>query len=222
KIAIKKLGDKYEPLATALACFGVDDVEIYINAGRAGVARALAAETPILCLGADVAAASTPHNRFLLGRVVATVAEGVATVSELRDGELAWTFAAALRAVDAPVPPGLAELVANDDTSIAERAKQLKKELSRKAKASIQELARSKAAHLTGVDELKRAALGVGQRAGLAWCGDLAVALSVLDVGRGGRAIVDSQAGLDLVAWSVSEEHLYLRDKLGISLNGAR
>jgi Tfp pilus assembly protein PilF len=218
KLAIKRLGDRYEPLATALACFGVDNVDIYINAGRTGVARALAAETPILCLGADVAGAATPHNRFLLGRVVATIAEGVATLPELRDGELAWTIAAALRAVDAPLPPDLAELVANDDTSIAERAKVLKKELGRKARAMVVELARSKGNYLGAVDELKRTALGVGHRAGLLWCSDLAVALSVLDVGKGGRAITDSQPALELTAWSVSEEHLRLREMLGLEL----
>jgi len=222
KVAVKKLGDKYEPLATALACFGVDDVEIYISSGRTGVARALAADTPILCLGADVAGAGNPHNRFLLGRVVATVAEGVATLPELREGELAWTIAAALRAVDAQLPPALAEQVIADETSIAERAKLLKKELSRKAKAALQELVRTKGAQLVGVEEFRRAALAVGHRAGLVWCADLSIALSVLDVGKGGRQLTDSQFALDLTAWSVSEEHLKLREKLGVSLKGAR
>jgi tetratricopeptide (TPR) repeat protein len=222
KVAIKKLGDKYEPLATALACFGLEDVEIYISAGRAGVARALSAETPILCLGADVAAAAKPHERFLLGRVVATLAEGVTTLPDLREGELASMIAAALRAADAPLPPGLAEQVASDDNVIAERAKLLKKALGRKPKALVVELARAKAKQLTDIDELRRAALAVGQRAGVLWCSDLAVALSVLDVGKGGRALIDSQPALELTAWYVSEEHLYLRDQLGISLRGPR
>jgi tetratricopeptide (TPR) repeat protein len=221
RIALKKLGDRYEALATALFAFGIDDVDIYINAGRNGFARALAAETPMLCLGADVAAAATPHTRFLLGRTVATIAEGIATLPELRDGELAWTIAASLRAVDVPLPAAVAELVLNDETSVAERAKLIKKELSRKAKAAVIELARSKGNYLGAVDELKRAALSVGHRAGLAWCGDLGVALSVLDVGRGGRSITDSNMGLELTAWSISEEHLRLREKLGIRL-GAR
>lgn len=222
KLAVKKLGDKYEPLATALAAFGLEDVDIYINAGRTGFARALAAETPILCFGADVAAASTPHNRFLLGRAVATLADGVATLSELRDGELAWTFAAALRAVDAQVPAGLGEQVVGDDTSIAERAKVLKKELARKAKQIVVQLAQQKPGELAAVDAFKRAALGVGQRAGLLWASDLGVALSVLDVGKGGRAITDSPAALDLCAWSVSDDHLRLREKLGLSSKGTR
>jgi len=222
KVALKKLGDKYEPLATALACFGIDDAEIYINAGRAGFARALAAETPILCLGADVAAASTSHNRFLLGRVVATVAEGVATLAELRDGELAWTLVAALRAVDAKVPPPLAEEAVGEDTSIAERAKILKKELARKSKQIIAQLAQSKASEINDVERLRTAAGSVTNRAGLLWASDLAVALSVLDVGKGGRAVADSPAALDLAAWSVSDQHLRLREKLGLALKGSR
>jgi hypothetical protein len=222
KIAIKKLGDKYEPLATALACFGLEDVELYINAGRTGFARALAAETPILCLGANVAAAASPGDRFLLGRAVATLAEGVASLGELRDGELPWTIAAAVRAVDAQVPPALAELVVGDDTSIAERAKVLKKELSRKAKQVITSIVQTKGAELGNVDQLRRAAIAVGQRAGLVWGSDLAVALSILDVGKGGRMLTDSPAALELAAWSVSDDHLRLREKLGLSLKGSR
>ena len=39
KLAMKKLGDKYEPLATALACFGIEEAELYISSGRTGFAR---------------------------------------------------------------------------------------------------------------------------------------------------------------------------------------
>ncbi|MBA3462872.1 MAG: hypothetical protein H0T46_23150, partial [Deltaproteobacteria bacterium] len=77
RIALKKLPPQYEPLAAALACFGIEDVEIYISAARVGMARALAAETPILCIGADVATAAMPQHRFQLGRAVATLAEGM-------------------------------------------------------------------------------------------------------------------------------------------------
>ncbi|MDB4954755.1 MAG: Tetratricopeptide 2 repeat protein, partial [Myxococcales bacterium] len=221
KIAVKKLGDKYTALAVALANFGIEDLEIYISAGRSGIARAFAAETPILCLGADVAAGSGPQQRFLLGRSIATIAEGVATLPELRDVELGWTIAAALRAVDAAIPPVLAESVVGDDTSIADRAKILKKEMSRKAKATVQQLVQRNA-ELSDIDGLRRNALAVGHRAGLLWAGDLAVVLSLLDVGTGGRALTDSAPALDLVAWSVSEDYLKLRDKLGVALKGSR
>jgi tetratricopeptide (TPR) repeat protein len=218
RLALKKLGDKFEPLAVALAAFGLDDVELYINPNRTGVARALAGETPVLCLGAEVAAAATPTARFALGRAVAHAAEGIATLPDLRDGELEQLVAAALRAVDAALPAALAERIAGQEPSIAERAKLLKKELSRKARGAVQQLAQARAAELGDVDGLRRHALAVGQRAGLLWCGDLAVALALLDVGRGGRALIDSPWALELVSWSVSEAHLKLRDQLGVAI----
>jgi len=222
KLALKKLGDKYEPLATALACFGIEDVEIYISAQRAGFARALAGETPILCLGADVAGAQSSTSRFLLGRAVSTVAEGVAGLAELREGEVGWTIAAALKAADLALPVQLQELVVGEDTTVNERAKILKKEYNRKAKAAIAQVVQGKGAELAAIDELRRTALAAGQRTGLVWGSDLAVALQILDVGKGGRAITDSPAALDLVAWSVSNEHLELREKLQLSLKGSR
>ncbi|HUJ63353.1 MAG TPA: tetratricopeptide repeat protein [Kofleriaceae bacterium] len=222
RIAQKKLGDKYEPLATALGAFAVDDVELYVSANRPGTARALAAETPVLCLGADVAGAQTPSARFLLGRCVAQVAEGIATLGELHEGELAWTLAAALRACDAQLPPALADQVASDDNAIAERAKVLKKELSRKAKQTVLQLAQHRAAELGDVASLRGASVGAAQRAGLLWCGDLAVALALLDVGKGGRSLTDSAPALELVAWSVSETHLKLRERIGVALGAVR
>jgi tetratricopeptide (TPR) repeat protein len=222
RFAVKKLADKYEPLAAALACFGIEDVEVYISAGRAGFARALAAETPILLLGADVADARAPAQRFALGRTVAKIAEGVATLADLRESELEWTIAAALRACDVAPPADLAERVAGDEKSIAERAKLLKKELSRKARQAVQQLGHARAAELVDVESLRRSAHAVADRVGLLWAGDLAVALAQLDVGKGGRTLLDSPAALDLLAWSVSEDHLKLRDKLGIALKAAK
>jgi hypothetical protein len=98
----------------------------------------------------------------------------------------------------------------------------LKKELSRKAKQVVTSIVQTKAGELGNVDAFKRAALAVGHRTGLLWSSDLAVALSILDVGKGGRAIADSPAALDLAAWSVSDDHLRLREKLGLALKGSR
>lgn len=219
---IKKLGDRYEPLASALASFAVEDAEIYISTGRDGVARALAAETPVLCLGADVAAAAAPLQRWLLGRAVATLAEGVATLGALREGELGWTIAAALRAIDVAIPPGLNTEVAGEDASIAERARILKKEMSRKAKATVQQIVQGRPGELAQVEAFRLGALAISDRAGLLWAGDLAVAHAQLDVGRGGRSLIDSRGALELTAWSVSEDHLKLRERLGVGLKGAR
>jgi tetratricopeptide (TPR) repeat protein len=222
RVPLKKLGDKYAPLATALTCFAIDDVELYISAARTGMARALAAELPILCLGSDVAAATQPQQRWLLGRAVATLAEGVATLAALREGELGWTIAAALRASDAPIPLALQSEIAGEDSSIAERAKLLKKEMTRKAKAVVLQIAQTRAGELRNVEGFRHGVLAIGDRAGLLWAGDLAVAHAQLDVGRGGKSLTDSRSALELTAWSVSEDHLKLRDRLGVGLKGSR
>jgi tetratricopeptide (TPR) repeat protein len=222
KVALKKLGPQFEPLATALACFGIEDVELYISASRIGVARALAAETPILCIGADLASGKAPTQRWLLGRTIATLAEGLATLPDLRDGELGWTFAAAIAAVDLQIPRGIADEAVGEDASIAERAKVVKKTISRKAKAIVQQIVQQKTAELTDVAGFRAHALAVGHRAGLVWAGDLAVALAQLDVGKGGKSIGDSPAALELTGWSVSDEHARVREILGVGLRGAR
>jgi tetratricopeptide (TPR) repeat protein len=222
KVPVKKLGDRFEPLATALACFGIGDVDIYIGSTGSGVARALAGETPILCLAADVAAAKMPHQRWLLGRTVATLAEGFATLPDLRDTELGWTFVAALRAVDLAIPPRLADEIAGEDASIAARAKILKKELGRKQRAVVHQIAQQRPGELADVAGFRRNALAVGHRAGLLWSGDLAIALAQLDVGKGGKALTDSAPALELTAWSVSDEHARLRELLGVALKGMR
>ena len=180
----------------------------------------LAADTPVLCIGADVAAAKTPHQRWLLGRAVATLAEGLGTLPDLRDVELGWTIAAALRAADLAIPQGVADEVQGEDASIAERTKILKKELSRKAKGVLVQLVNQRGAELVDIAGFRRMALDVGNRAGLLWAGDLAVALAMLDVGKGGKGLTDSPSALELVGWWVSEEHERLRDKIGVALKG--
>jgi tetratricopeptide (TPR) repeat protein len=216
---VKKF-DRYEALATTLACFGVDDVEVYISAQRAGFARALAGDTPILCIGADVALGGMPHLRWLLGRTVAMLAEGLSTLADLRDGELEWTMVAAVRAADVPVPPRLAEEAGGEEISVGERARTIKSKLSRKAKSLVQQIVHHHGNALFDVAGFRRVALAVGHRAGLVWAGDLAVALAQLDVGKGGKALTDSPAALELTAWSVSDEHARLRERLGIAPRG--
>ena len=98
----------------------------------------------------------------------------------------------------------------------------LKKEMGRKQKASIADLVKTKTADLVAFEDLRRAAIVIGQRAGLLWSGDLAVAHAQLDVGKGGKSLSDSPAALELTAWSVSEDHAHLRERLGVALKGGR
>jgi hypothetical protein len=112
--------------------------------------------------------------------------------------------------------------IAGEEASIVERARILKKEMSRKAKATVQQIVQTRGAEIDDVESFRFNALAIGDRAGLLWAGDLAVAHAQLDVGRGGRALGDSLGALELTAWSVSEDHMRLRERLGVDLRGAR
>jgi tetratricopeptide (TPR) repeat protein len=241
RIPSRRLADAYPVVAKALVSFGIEDIDVYVSSSRLGVARALAGDPPILCLGSDIAAAATPVDRFHIGRVAATIADGVASFEDLDDFEVEWSLVSALIAVDGVVPSSLADRTRVYANAIAERAKLLRKALSRKSRAQIAEFASQRSHELVaaGVDidptqhsrvgsaahpgeagtiaAARRAVFAFGCRAGLTWCGDLAVVLEILDIGKPGRFLSDWPAVLELVAWSVSEDHLRLRETLSVA-----
>jgi hypothetical protein len=223
KVALKQLGKRHEALAAALVTLGVAEADVYISEARNGIARVLSGETPTLCVGADVATGASAAARWQLGRAAYHAADGTGMLSELREGEGAWWVAAALRVAEVTVPAALVEAVAGDDAAVAERVRLLGKHLARKDKKALSGLVGRLREINTpdAVTRWRRAAQGAGHRAGLLFAGDLAVALAMLDVGRGGRALADSPAALDLCAWSVSEAHTALRRALGCAVGGA-
>jgi len=227
KLTMKQLSaaKKYEPLLAALASFSPGELDIFVSEGRAGQARVLSGETPALLVGADVAAGTSGAARFALGRAVMYASEGTGTLAELREAEAVWWIAASIKAVEVTVPPAVAEAVASfegGDAQVAERVKLLGKHLSRKDKKMLAGLA-IRTREVPSADAIaawRRGAIGAGQRAGLLCAGDLAIALAMLDVGRGAKALADSPAALDLCAWSVSASHAALRRDLGYAVGG--
>ncbi len=202
---------------------GVTDAEVYISEARNGIARVLSGETPTICVGADVATGASPAARWQLGRAAFHAADGTGMLSELREGEGAWWVAAALKVAEVTVPAPLVEAVAADDAAVAERVRLLGKQLARKDKRALSGLV-GRLREINAPDAVtrwRRAAQGAGYRAGLVFAGDLAVALAMLDVGRGGRALAETPAALDLCAWSVGDAHGALRRALGCALGGA-
>jgi hypothetical protein len=227
RLQLKALTKRFEPLGAALECFGIKDVELYVSESRTGVARAIAGEQPIVCLGADVASAATPAARFLLGRAMTGCIDGIGVASELRDEELLLFFVAALRVAEAPpLRDGpIAEMAAmaqqNDPRGLDERTRLLGKAMSRRDRKTLAGLV-GRAGEITDPRMWRRAAMAFANRAGLLFAGDLAATLEVLDVGRGGRSLVDSPLGLDALAWAVGDTHLGLRRQLGFATRGIR
>jgi len=223
RIAQKSLAKKHEALATALASLGVDDVELYVSEARSGQARVLSGETPVVCVGADLAGGATSVQRFLLGRAVWQAADGSGTLADLKDSEIAWFVIAALKVAKLPVPQALAVLCAGEDAAIAERTRLVDKHLSRRDTKSVVQLG-PRLGEIREVANWRRAMMSSSQRAGLLFGGDLGVALAALDIGRGGRHVATDPTALDLVRWSVSAAHLELRRarQLAVSAGGTR
>ena len=199
---------------------GLEDVEIYVSESRPGLARALSASTPILCLSADVATGATPMARFLLGRASWQIADRSAALPELKEAEVAWYVVAALKAAEVPVPAALAEQCAGDDAQVAERTRLMSKHLARRDRKAIAALA-GRVSEIGAVAAWRRAVVGSGARAGLAFAGDLHVALEAIDAGRGGRTLATDPMALDLAVWTVSAPYLSLRRRRGLTIDGA-
>ena len=200
----------------------IEDVEIYISAGRSGFARALAGETPILVprcrrrRGDDAATAlrARPRGREL--------AEGVATLPDLRDGELEWTIVAALHAADVAVPPALAEL-APDRRRRDRRAREGAEEECRARRAAPSCSSRSSGPASSPMSR-RCAAPRSRSVSAPASCG-AAISRSRSRCSTSARAAARSPIARrrsSSSAWSVSEDHLKLREKLGVALKGNR
>ena len=183
---------------------------------RASRARS-PAETPILCLGADVAGRDDAAPSLPARPRGRDARRGRGRRSrDLREGELAVDDRRRAARGRAARPAGARRARRRArTTSIAERAKVLKKELSRKAKGD------RRAGRASAADDARRrsrrsarAALAVGHRAGLVWSGDLAVALAD-PRRRQGRSRAHRQPGgaRRSSAWSVSDDHLRLREQ---------
>ncbi|RMH39208.1 MAG: tetratricopeptide repeat protein, partial [Deltaproteobacteria bacterium] len=207
--------DRDWPRVDAIArAFGVGDYELYVSGERERVARVLGAERPAVFLSADVARADSPVAAFLLGRAFALAREGTGALAELRAEERVAVFAAALR-----LGGGDADAVARlapDDDGLRERERALAKGLGRRQRRAL-EAAVAQADSWGDPQAWARAAAATAARAGLAVAGDVAAALDVVDVGRGGRLLADDPWALDLVAWAASEEHLAVRRALEVT-----
>ncbi len=215
----KSLARDYPAVAKLMSCFGVA-CEVYVSAAKTGYSRTVSGATAAVYLGVDIARAADAPTRFALGRALALARENTGTLAEMRPDELTGLLAAAARLAGvSSLPSVLGDALA--ERELDDRAKALSKAMSRRDRKNLPLLA-SRFDELGDPTAFRRAALCTGARAGLLACGDLAAALAVLDVGRGGRAIADDPIALDLLSWSVSDDHTAMRAALGMTGGDAR
>jgi tetratricopeptide (TPR) repeat protein len=213
-----KLIEQHHPVvANVLSAFGVAGIDVHVSADKTQTARVVGHDKPKLLLSADVAAGNNAACLFLLGRAVAQARDRTSPLYELTDADIRYYFAAAARLAGLDrLPTEVGELTAGSDEDELERyVRVLGKKLSRADRKAL-------ATAASGFSELgdpatwRHAALVSGARAGMLLCGDLQVAMDVVDIGRGGRVVVDDPDGLQLFSWTVSADHLLLRAKLGL------
>jgi tetratricopeptide (TPR) repeat protein len=210
----KDLEKGFPAVLPVLRAFGCVEPEVFVSDGKSGTARVILGEKPALYLGADVAAGKSGEARFQLGRASALLRDGTAPLADLGDDELAAWFAAAAQLAEVKPPEPVS--LRSDARRVSERARHLGKSVGRRERKLIA-AAGPRFAELGDPGEWRRAVLGSAARAGLLLCGDLAVVLDMLDVGRGARSLTDDRAALAVVAWAASLEHLQLRRQLRLS-----
>ncbi len=204
------------PRIAALAhVFGVPGFELYVSRDKEKYARVVNFEKPVIYLSSDVAEAKSPTAAFSLGRAMAMARDRSGTLNELRGEELRGVFAAAARIAGVD-PNQTRDLGGIEGEAQEERAKAIGKALSRRDKKNLA-LVSSRFNELVEPMEWAKAVMASSSRAGLLVAGDIDAAFEVLDVGRGGRSLAEDAWALDLLAWAVGDDHLALRDALGLS-----
>jgi tetratricopeptide (TPR) repeat protein len=216
RIKGKDLERRFPAVLAVLRAFGCEEPEVYVSDQRPKSARVIGGEKRALYLGADVAEAREPESRFLLGRAGALLREGRGPLADLEDSELGGWFAAAAELAETAVPaPVQRWLDGGRRSEQADRVKHLGRQVGRRERKALAAQARQ-FAELGDPGAWRRVALASAARAGLLLAGDLDAALGVLDIGRGARSLSDDPIGLSLLVWSVSDDHLHLRRRLGV------
>jgi Tfp pilus assembly protein PilF len=214
RLSSKQLARDWPLLQASLQCFALGDLEVHLVDGKEELVRAVSGARPLLVVGRSAATLATPAVRFGLGRALAHLHEGTAGVAELAATELVAALAAAARLAELELPPVLAGLRL-EAAELAERARWLNKHLPRRERKQLSGQA-PLFAQLDNPAAWRTAVRYSGARAGLLFAGDLQIALDLLDLGRGGRSLLDDRPALEFLAWAASPEHLALRARAGV------
>jgi hypothetical protein len=192
---------------------GLLESEVYVSETSASVARSTSAEVATLLLGTGIVRASTDAQRFALGRAIAHARFNTGTAAGLDAAKLCLYFAAAANVAGVDKLRGTwTQRV--DAEALSEVAKSLAKALGRKGRKDLSVLA-ERFTELGDPVQWQQASQASAANIGLLFCGSLAAAFDVLDVGPGGRPLDSDPVAQALMAWSVSPDYLKLRKELG-------
>jgi hypothetical protein len=207
RVAWKAIGKSAPAVEACARIFGLGELDVHITGGRSGYARAVALETPMVLLSADVARGESLEARTQLGRVLASARLRSGAVEEVALADAALLLAAGLKAagVEPSKVPAVLPHVHGAAARLDEKARAVAKTMSRKDRKTLAALAErlALAADLEAWLEALRKTL---RRAALLVGGDVPLALGST---RGPEAA-------DLIGFAVGEAYLHLRKDLGL------
>ncbi|WP_152629728.1 hypothetical protein [Haliangium ochraceum] len=217
RLSSRQLERDYVLLERAARAIGLEDAEFYVSAAQPALARALALEHPVVCLGADVARGESPAARFALGRCLLDAHLGIGALDPLSDDALLRYFGAAARAVDATRLPPDVDVAGFSAEALDNASRELQRHLSRRDRRQLARLAERMGE--LDIAAWRRSVQRTRLRAGALLAADLRALEQMVANDADTAHSEDVAAALQpLLVWTVSDSHLWARRHLGLSL----
>ncbi|RYZ09531.1 MAG: hypothetical protein EOO73_04335 [Myxococcales bacterium] len=198
-------------IAAWAGALGVGDFELYVGGSDPGAVRAIPLETPAIVLGSSVTAPLSPIHRQAVARELYALRRGTTVLAHQEPDNVAALIVAACRLGEVELPsPAFAML--------GDFQRQLGKELPRRVRKLLPELARAVANDAPDLLSWVRAATSSLDRMAAIAAGDVSWVL-------GGRARAPIGEGRDeraraerLLSFVLSPGYLDLREQLGMGV----
>jgi tetratricopeptide (TPR) repeat protein len=219
RLAAKHLDRTYPAVARMARAFALlDEAEFYVAESKPGYARALQLDKPVVCLGADVARGDSPRARFALGRCLLEARLGTGTMNGIADADVQRFFVAAAQVSGAVVPDAVAAAAGNA-AAVESAGRGLQKHLGRRERRQLTQL--NDRMSKIDVSAWRHAVERTAMRGGALLAGDLRALPALLAPAQGGAVDRSDPDVLDLLAWVVGDDHLWLRRHLGLTMTRA-
>jgi hypothetical protein len=198
-------------VAAWAGALGIGEFELYVGGNDPGAVRALSLETPAIIIGASVTAPLSPINRQAVARELYALRRGTTVLGHRETDDVAALIVAACRVGEVEIPaPAFAML--------GEFQRRLAKEIPRRVRKLLPELARAVQAESPDLLGWVRAATSSLDRMAAIAAGDVSWVL-------GGRARTPIGDGREeraraerLLAFVLSPTYLDLREQLGMGV----
>ncbi len=221
RLAAKHLDRQYPAVARMARAFALlDEAEFYVAESKPGYARTLQLDKPVVCLGADVARGDSPRARFALGRCLLEARLGTGTLNGIADADVQRFFVAAAQVAGAGavVPDVVAAVAAaaGNAAAVESAVRGLQKHMGRRERRQLTQL--NDRMSKIDVRAWRHAVERTVMRGGALLAGDLRALPAILAPAQGGAVDRSDPDVLDLLAWVVGDDHLWLRRHLGLTM----